>query len=178
MVICLEWDAVLHMAQLMPLPLTVSCFSKIQIGFTFLVPAHPGSPGKRAVKRVCVMFVDKVHGCVVGGTEVVVKSFWSVSQWSESDWKSSPAACSGLSLLLFSLQSTADNVSICEPSTLRVLNNYVLYKSTHLLTYIHTYTHLTVLFPAAQPTASKHWRQYLLTYMGQLGVEARKELEG
>jgi len=36
------------------LPLTVSCFSKIQIGFTFLVPAHPGSPGKRAVKRVCV----------------------------------------------------------------------------------------------------------------------------
>ena len=54
MVICLERGADLHMAQLMPLPLTVSCFSKIQIGFTFLVPAHPGSPGKRAVKRVCV----------------------------------------------------------------------------------------------------------------------------
>ena len=34
--------------------LTVSCSNKIQIGFTFLVPAHPGSPGKRAVKRVCV----------------------------------------------------------------------------------------------------------------------------
>jgi len=42
------------MSQLMPLPLTVSCFSKIQIGFTFLVPAHLGSPGQRAVKRVCV----------------------------------------------------------------------------------------------------------------------------
>ena len=54
MVICLERGADLHMAQLMLLPLTVSCFSKIQIGFTFLVPAHPGSPGKRAVKRVCV----------------------------------------------------------------------------------------------------------------------------
>ena len=53
-VICLERGADLHMAQLMPLPLTVSCFSKIQIGFTFLVPAHLGSPGKRAVKRVCV----------------------------------------------------------------------------------------------------------------------------
>ena len=53
-VICLEQGADLHMAQLMPLPLTVSCFSKIQIGFTFLVLAHPGSPGKRAVKRVCV----------------------------------------------------------------------------------------------------------------------------
>ena len=54
MVICLERDADLHMAQLMPLPLIVSCFSKIQIGFTILVPAHPGSPGKRVVKRVCV----------------------------------------------------------------------------------------------------------------------------
>jgi len=55
MVICLERGADLHMAQLMPLPLTVSCFSKIQIGFTFLLPAHLGSPGQRAVKRyVCV----------------------------------------------------------------------------------------------------------------------------
>ena len=45
------------MAQLMPLPLTVSCFSKIQIGFTFLVPAHLGSPGKRAVKQVCVCVI-------------------------------------------------------------------------------------------------------------------------
>jgi len=53
-VICLERGADLHMAQLMPLPLTVSCFCKIQIGFTCLVPAHLGSPGKRAVKRVCV----------------------------------------------------------------------------------------------------------------------------
>jgi len=53
-VICLEQDADLHMAQLMPLPLTVSCFSKIQIGLTFLVPAHVGSLGQRAVKRVCV----------------------------------------------------------------------------------------------------------------------------
>ena len=43
-----------HMVQLMPLPLTVSCFSEIQIGFTFLVPAYPGSPGKRVVKRACV----------------------------------------------------------------------------------------------------------------------------
>ena len=51
----------MHMAQLMPLPLTVPCFSKIQIGFTFLVPAHPGSPGKRAINGcVCV--------CVLSGT--------------------------------------------------------------------------------------------------------------
>jgi len=55
MVICLERDADLHMEQLMPLPPSVSCFSKIQIGFTFLVQAHPGSPGQRAVKRVRVL---------------------------------------------------------------------------------------------------------------------------
>ena len=54
MVICLERGADLNIAQLMPLPLAVSCFSKIQIGFTFLVLAHLGSPGQRAVKRVCV----------------------------------------------------------------------------------------------------------------------------
>jgi len=60
MVICLERGADLHMARLMPLPLTVSCFSKIRIGFTFLVPAHLGSPGQRAVKRVCVCVLKQV----------------------------------------------------------------------------------------------------------------------
>jgi len=43
----------LHMAQLMPLPLTVSCFSKIQTGFTFLVPAHPVVADKGPL-NVCV----------------------------------------------------------------------------------------------------------------------------
>ena len=54
MVICLERGADLHIAKLMPLSLIVSCFSKIQIGFTFLVPAHPGSPGQRAVKWIYI----------------------------------------------------------------------------------------------------------------------------
>ena len=63
MVICLDRGADLHMPQLMPLPLTVSCFSKIQIGFTFLVPAHLGSPGQRAVKRVCVCVPDWTESC-------------------------------------------------------------------------------------------------------------------
>ena len=54
MVICLERGPDFHIALLMPLPLTVSCFSKIQTGFSFLVPAHHGSPGQRAVKWVCV----------------------------------------------------------------------------------------------------------------------------
>ena len=54
MVICLERGEDLRMAQLLPLPLIVSCFNEIKTGFTFLVPAHPGSHGQRAVKRVCV----------------------------------------------------------------------------------------------------------------------------
>jgi len=54
MVICLELGADLYMAQLMQLPLTVSCFSKTKTGFTFLVPAHLGSSRKRAIKQVCV----------------------------------------------------------------------------------------------------------------------------
>ena len=65
MVICLERGADLHMAQLLLLPLTVSCFSKIQIGFTCLVPAHPGSPGQRAARLVCVCV------CVCGQTVCV-----------------------------------------------------------------------------------------------------------
>ena len=62
MVICLEQGADLHMAQLMTLPLTVSCFSKIQIGLTSLVVAYLSSPGKGAVKRVCVCVC--VRACV------------------------------------------------------------------------------------------------------------------
>jgi len=64
-VVCLEQGADLHIAQLMPLPLTVSCFSKIQIGFHFLIPAHPDSPGKRAVKRVCVCVLQSTVASIV-----------------------------------------------------------------------------------------------------------------
>jgi len=68
MVVCLGWDADLHMAQLMPLPLTVSCLSKIQIGFTFLVLAYPGSPRKGPL-NVCVC----VHACVRACVHVCVR---------------------------------------------------------------------------------------------------------
>jgi len=66
MVICLARGADLHMAQLMPLPLTVSCFSKIRIGFTFLVLAHPGSAEKGPLNaRACVyiswLYIKTVH---------------------------------------------------------------------------------------------------------------------
>ena len=71
----MERGADLHTAQLMPLPLTVSCSSKIQIGFTFLVPAHLGSPRKKAIKRVCVSSSDNLD-------KVATQSYesWSNSQ--------------------------------------------------------------------------------------------------
>jgi len=51
--------------------LTVSCFSKIQIGFTFLVPAHLGSPGQMAVKPVCVCF----------DTSAIVINYYAPASW-------------------------------------------------------------------------------------------------
>jgi len=72
MFICLERGADLQMSQLMPLPLTLSCFSRIQVGFTFLVPAYPGSPGKGPLK-VCVfacacvcVLVGETHEALLG----------------------------------------------------------------------------------------------------------------
>jgi len=58
------------MAQLMPLPLTVSCFSDIQTGFTFLVPANPGSPGQGVAKRACVCVCVLSGGGDCGGLDV------------------------------------------------------------------------------------------------------------
>jgi len=46
----------------MPLPLTLSCFSKIQIGFTFLVPAYLGVPEKGPLNGC-------VHVCFICKTE-------------------------------------------------------------------------------------------------------------
>ena len=69
MVVCLERGADLHVAQLMPLPLTISCFSKIQIGFTFLVPAHLGSPGKGPLSG-CMYVCDLTKLGVIHKTSV------------------------------------------------------------------------------------------------------------
>ena len=87
-VICLERRADLHMTQLMPLPLTVSCFNKIQIGITFLVPAHPGSPGKRAVKWVCVsVCISDTIGWAIRRASYLWKLFYFhrpvITDWGE-----------------------------------------------------------------------------------------------
>ena len=79
MVICLERGADLHMAQLMPLPLTVSCFSEIQIGFTILVLAHPGSHGKGPLKRVQCNSMSH-SGIFSGGLLKLLKSHGSVCE--------------------------------------------------------------------------------------------------
>jgi len=73
----------LHMAQLMPLPLTVSCFSKIQIGFTFLVPAHPGSPGKGPLNAcVCVC-----HSIPISTKIRLMKALvWPVATYGCESW--------------------------------------------------------------------------------------------
>jgi len=63
MVICLERGADLHIAQMIPLPLTVSCSSKIQIGFTFLVPAHSGSAGKGPLNGCVCVFLSNFSKC-------------------------------------------------------------------------------------------------------------------
>jgi len=92
-----ELGADLHMAQLMPLPLIVSCFSKIQIGFAFLVPAHPGSPGKRAVKRVCVYAVD----CAFSALTLLV------------GWQEGHPACKKLSGGMLAWLSVRSEVQTC-----------------------------------------------------------------
>jgi len=96
MVICLERSADLHMAQRMPLPLTDSCFSKIQIGLTFLVPAHPGGPGQRAVKRVCV--------CVTGAFSALTLLV---------GWQEGHLACKKLSGGLLAWLSVWSEVQTC-----------------------------------------------------------------
>ena len=66
------------MAQLKPLPLTVSCCSNIQVGFTFELPAHQDSPGQRAVKRVCVTAQETLG---VGRIPQREWAFWRNISW-------------------------------------------------------------------------------------------------
>jgi len=108
------------MVQLMPLPPTVSCFSKIQIGFTFLVPADPGSPGQRAVKRVCL--------CV----SVCVQEYFSCGQTYFSDMTFLLSVC-------FSYASVSKTMLLRAICTHRFV--YLSAKSCikHMQKFIHPY---------------------------------------
>ena len=110
MVICLERSANLHMVQLMPLPLTVSCFSKIQIGFTFLVLVYPGSPGQRAVKLVCVCVCVRVCVCPS------VRTCISACIWALPTGLSSTSSCCA-ALRVSTLLGRSTRLSICLPRT-------------------------------------------------------------
>ena len=111
----LQQGADLHTAQLMPLPLTISCFSKIQIGFTFLLPAHPGSPGQKAVKHVCVR--------VMLSTNYTESCCWESQA---STWELIIIAC------LESQDSMwkNDNHSLCKAKTTIYRHIHVPYKHT------------------------------------------------
>jgi len=101
-VICLERGADLHMAQLMPLQLTVSFFSKTQTGFTFLVPAHPGNPGKRTVKRVCVCSIvyalSPMQKCILYLVSwKSIYNFWAITLRDTMTEKLNWSHCTGAS---------------------------------------------------------------------------------
>ena len=84
MVISLEWGADLHTAQLMPLPLTVSCFSKIQIGLPFwyrltrVVPHNWPLNGCVFVSSGAAVW-ERVIESTVGGT-VCCSEMWPRGQ--------------------------------------------------------------------------------------------------
>ena len=109
-VICLERDADLHMAQLMPLPLTVSCFSKIQIGSTFLVLAHPGSP-RKGLLNGCVCVCVRVCLCIclcmsLGSPSCSIDQAWHVHRQHWHSCHSQTAWCCYPGSLSSELSST------------------------------------------------------------------------
>ena len=75
MVIYLERGADLHMAQLMPLPLTVSCFSKIQIGFTSLVYRLTRVVPDTGPLNMCVSLVISVGPIILTSTGQIFAKF-------------------------------------------------------------------------------------------------------
>ena len=159
MVICLERCVDLHMAQLMPLPLTVSCSNKIQIGFTFLVLAHLGSPGQRAVKRVCVCM------CVfVCSGQVFSTGLPSTSSYTHTHTHLMALFSGTTQVSHYQKGKTNLNFSEARDSEGSGIS-WTICKSTPRSRQITTLApHHSVFYwpdalPAAQPTASKHWRQ-------------------
>jgi len=141
----------------MPLPHTVSCFSKIQIGFTFLVLAHPGSPGQRAVKRVCVCVcavrqmpsktVCWCWSCVHTHTHLMAfcpgLPSWASTRMVKPVWillKQETLSGSGISCAICKSASRSRQITTPAP------HHSDFYRPDALLD--------------AQPTASKHWRDW------------------
>ena len=86
----------MHMAQLMPLPLTVSCSSKIQIGFTFLVPAYPGCPRKEAVKWLLLLLLLLcllAEYLTLSTDRELISWLWVNSDESKTSCETKPESC-------------------------------------------------------------------------------------
>ena len=156
-VVCLERGENLRMAQLMPLPLTISCFSKIEIGFTFLVPAHPGSPGKRAVKRVCMSVCVMTHFVFVVCRDLTWR--WKLLQLHTFNGPLSGTA------RVSRYQKGKTNLDFTKARD----SEWQWYQLGHMQVCISLQTenrastpplsfYRTDALPAAQPTASMHWR--------------------
>jgi len=122
MVVCLEQGADLHTAQLMPPSLTVSCFSRIQIGFTFLVLAHPGSPRQSAIKRVCVCL------CWILLWRLIFRWWWGRCNDQRAAWYAD-SSNSARGWRWYHLQGCNVNLNLTD--SIDVLQHY-----------IHTHTHL------------------------------------
>jgi len=173
-VFCLEPGAELHLVQLMPLPLTVSCFSKIQIGFTSPVPAHLGSPGRRAVKRLCVCvcvcvcarrsrYTELVSPLIVHAQHKLVERISENGGRADSQphWSAALAANSGLPItaadyiqlqLRVVVDVGAESAAVADPlgnvAYSRMSLQHLLlcfHARTHART--HTHTRFTALFP-------------------------------
>ena len=146
----------------MPLPLTVSCSNKIQIGFTFLVLAHPGSPGLRAIKRLCVTFWNAQPTCLwmTGQQKLLLycthahtfngplSRTTQVSQYQK-----------GKTNLDFTEARDSEwqwhqlgHMQIC--ISLQTNNQLTMHPTTQFF-------YRPDALPAAQPTVSKHWRNIL-----------------
>jgi len=147
------------MAQLMPLPLTVSCSSKIQIGFTFLVPAHPGSPGQRNVKRMrmCVWILLLLLLQLFNG--LFSRTTWV--SWHQKDKTSlnlNEARDDGV--LGWQWHQLDHMQTIC----------------TLLQTDNHTNTSSLNFYRLdAQPTVSKHWRQFIKLLMSTEHITGKQK---
>ena len=118
MVIYRERGADLHMAQLMPLPLTVSCFSKIQIGFTFLVPAHPGSPGQNLEGHNMVVVVVVYNHCLLSICHILV--IRDPFQQSPKDFPTERFVLWHLSEILSSMENLGSSETECSNNVITV----------------------------------------------------------
>ena len=143
----------------MPLPLNVSCFSKVQIGFTFLVPAHPGSPGQRAVERVCV--------CVC-----VCRYYWllargvAVPQQSISQCAIAVFHYAARRRLKINFKAGLTNLTMLSEDTVQLTNDILWHTLHSAVSWFSVSPVTSQVLPIAQLLSCTHTGQYNITTPG------------